>query len=180
MSILAFLLCFLLAAFFAVALFDFAHTSLGAPHIADNGAAQHQNGFILSWLGAWVVKKYNDAERRNSQQLSKIANMYQFSDGDKLYAKAVLSAEKEPTEDEILAYLRADYLERLEEEDNFVNWFKPLGVCWYCTMFWFCTALGLILLLTLSIAQPVSLSAWLLSILHFAPVCIKIRQIIND
>jgi hypothetical protein len=179
MSILAFLLCFLLAAFFAVALFDFVHTSLGAPHIAGNGAAQYQNGFILSWLGAWVARKYNQDERRNSQKLVEIANMYQFTDGDKLYAHAVLSAEREPTKDEILAYLRANYLQRLEEEDNFVNWFKPLGVCWYCTMFWFCTALGLVLLYAYSLYQPIALGVWLLSILHFAPVCIKIRQIIN-
>lgn len=179
MSILAFLLCFLLAAFFAVALFDFVHTSLGAPHIAGNGAAQHQNGFILSWLGAWVVKKYNQNERSNSQKLVEIANMYQFTDGEKAYAYAVLSAEREPTKDEILAYLRADYLERLLREDNFVNWFKPLGVCWYCAMFWFCTALGLVLLYAYSLYQPIALGVWLLSILHFAPVCIKIRQIIN-
>lgn len=183
MSILAFLLCFLLAAFFAVALFDFVHTSLGAPQINEAGEAQYRSGFIFSWLGAWVARKYNDAERRNSQQLNKIANMYQFADSDKDYARAVLSGENSlgrPNDDQILAYLRAQYLERLQGEDNFVNWVKPLGVCWYCTMFWFCTALGAILLYAYSLYQPLTLGAWLLSILHFAPLCIKIRQMINE
>jgi hypothetical protein len=183
MSILAFLLCFLLAAFFAVALFDFVHTSIGKPEINDDGEAQYMPTFIFSKFGAWVARKYNDAERRNANRLGKIADMYAFEESDRNYAKAVLSGENSlgrPSDEQIQQYLKNEYLQRLLVEDNFVNWFKPLGVCWYCTMFWFCTALGLVLLYAYSLYQPITLGAWLLSVLHFAPVCIKIRQIINS
>jgi hypothetical protein len=181
MSILAFLLCFFLAAFAASALFDFAHASIGAPHIAQTGEAQYQNGFIFSAFGAWVATKYNKAEEGNYKKLTQIAANYDFTDGDKLYAKAVLSGENDvmPTDAEVLAYLSSEQLARLQEEDNFVNWYKPLGVCWYCTMFWFCTFLGAALLFAYSAYYPVSGGVWALSLLHFAPICIKMREIIN-
>ena len=182
MCILAFLLCFILAAFAVAALFDFVHTSVGAPQINEAGEAQYAAGFILSWYGAWVARKYNEAERKNNRRLQDEADNVEFTDGDKMYAKAVLSGENslgQPTDDQILAYLRANHLERLEGEDNFMNWFKPLGVCWYCTMFWFCTALGAALLFAYSLYQPVVGGVWALALLHFAPVCIKIRQITN-
>jgi len=183
MSILAFLLCFFLAAFAAAALFDFVHTSIGAPEINDDGDAQYTNGYIFSWFGAWVARRYSDAETANTQKLKKIALMYAFEQSDKDYAKVVLSGENSlgrPSDEQVLAYLQNQYLEQLQSKDNFVNWYKPLGVCWYCTMFWFCTFLGAALLFAYSLYQPVALGAWVLALLHFAPVAIKIREITNQ
>jgi len=174
MSILTFLICFVISAFAAAALFDFWHWAIGSPEANEHGDAEAQRGRILSVFGVWLCAKYNAANRAHYDSIRRDVEMLVFSDAEIQWAISAIHGRDD--RQKAIEFVREKEVNRRLNNTNFINWYKPLGICSVCTMFWFCSLLGFGLLFSLTLVQPVSLTAWLFSMLHFAPVSIAVRE----
>lgn len=180
MTIHIFLLCYLIAAFAAAALADFIYRAIGAPYIDDNGRATCSKGMILSRYGLFICDMYNKRQQRRQEVLRRKTDALTFSDAEIEWATAKTFFQSEDGQAErAIQFLRDTELEKLIRNDTAVNWYKSLGVCKFCTSFWICSLAGAVLLFALSLSYPISLTAWILSLAHFAPVAIKIGSFLD-
>lgn len=177
MTIHIFLLCYLIAAFAAAALADFIYRAIGAPYIDDGGRATCSKGMILSRYGLFICDMYNKRQQRRQEVLRRKTDALTFSDAEIEWAKIFLQSENDTIR--AIQFLRDTELEKLIRNDTAVNWYKSLGVCKFCTSFWICSLAGAVLLFALSLSYPISLTAWILSLAHFAPVAIKIGSFLD-
>jgi len=183
MTILTFIIVAVILSFAVAALFDFLHGCIGSPQTDDSGIASAQTGFIFSAYGLWVCRKYNAARQKRRDALLAEAMRRKFSDAELDWAKGSLaqklSYKNSYTDAEILNELQQNYYAHLIATDTALNWFKPLGVCIFCSMFWVCTALCGVMLFALSYWHTVPTAAVVFTLLYFAPLSIKFFFIIN-
>jgi hypothetical protein len=186
MTILTFIIVALLLSFAVAALFDFLHGCIGAPSANDDGIASAHTGFIFSAYGLWVCRKYNAARQKRRDALLAEAMQRKFSDAELDWAKSSLatklSYKNNYSDAEILNELQQNYFAHLIANDAgwaALNWYKPLGVCISCTLFWLATILCGVMLFALSFWQTIPTAAVVFTLLYFAPVSIKFFFIVN-
>lgn len=183
MSILAFLIVFLIAAFIAGCLADFIVYCIGAPSMSENGLLEAQNGRIFSRYGDWVARKYNALELARYNDAFNKAALLTFTD-EEIEAKrnAIGKTNDAPPipPSLIIANLREAEAKRIFRENEMrLNWWMPLGACPICFSFWIISIIGGIGLFLIAPYVDMGLSGHIIAALHFAPLAIRLQKILG-
>jgi hypothetical protein len=173
MSVISFAFIYIVAAFMSACLFDFFWRAIGNPHQTETGEAGAYQGYIFSFYGNFVCRKYNEVELNRAVKASQKAQSLVFS---KAEIQRIKDAQNIDIDSVAIMRLREQQAEVIYKNDTRLNWYKPLGVCSFCTSYWFYTAAFVVFILATKSILPLSLGIYLILGLHFGPLAIKINE----
>jgi len=160
-------------ALLCAALFNYIHFSIGAPSLNFRGSAEAENGMIGSALGRWLCDKYNLREAAlrmpakggaelTEADLDILKNFYSSDHIDQLISDKDF--------DKLAEYYRTLSAEKYIGQGGY-NWYKALGICPPCSIFWFAQLHIIPALFWANLGWAMSILAWL----FFAPLAALFR-----